>query len=142
MSDTSNLAGKTDSEVLAFILRMFSIFDGFIALGQEDLFWRIDGVYAPVTCFINCSDLFVWGCADLEPVTPENIDDLVRAIDDVRAADIVDQGPGADPHAFEGPALFVARVRKMRPQRPCFKDWEKRPAICALFNACGPERAC
>ena len=67
----------------------------------DDLFWRVDSEYAPITMMVSCSDVFAWGCADCETITDENIDDLEKAYID-------------DPD--NGAALFCARLRGMRPQ--------------------------
>ncbi len=88
-----------------------------------NLFWRSDHEYAPITMFVNCNDLFYWGCADAEEITEENIGLLEEAL-------VVDNTYGAD--------LFCARSRKMRPQQPCYKGYSEE--IKKLFDACGPER--
>jgi hypothetical protein len=83
------------------------------------LYWRVqDGA---VTFSVNCSDVFFWGCADAEDVTPENLPLLRLALE---------QGGGTD--------LFVARVRGMRPQGAVYKYIDQ--AEWPLFDACGPER--
>ena len=90
----------------------------------EDIFWRTDNEYAPITFIIHCSDVFNWGCSDSERVTPENIHILEQSLQE------------ADNY---GAALFCARVRKKRPMDRFF---ENIPSfnIRARFHACGPER--
>ena len=97
---------------------------------HRDLFWRCDSNYAPVTFFVNCNDIFWWGCADAEKISPETVGLLEDAVADTLRV------TGSSAYAGE---LFCARVRKMRPQG-CF--YEGMPeSIAALFDACGPERA-
>ena len=83
------------------------------------LFWNSD-----LEFFINCNDFFAWGCADAEPVqTPEDVGALERAFQD--AGD-------------DGPLLYCARRRGMRPQGAYYDHIEKEH--WPLFDACGPER--
>ena len=89
----------------------------------DDIWWRVDGEYAPLTIFVNCNDLFFWGCSDAEMITIDNIDVFEQAY-----KDSIDHGG----------LLFCCRVRGMRPQGAYYKyldDGEK-----PLFDACGPER--
>lgn len=112
----------------AFVLRVLAAFARADAHGS--LFWRTDGEYAPVSFFAVVNDVFVWASADVEPVTPDNIADLERAIDDAKAAD-----PWSD---INGVELFAARARKMRPQGASYSYYS--PALWPLFDAAGPER--
>jgi len=146
---------------LEFVSSVLSIGDGFNEYGNlwESIWWRTDGEYAPVTFFVNCNDLFHWATADAEKLTPENLPELRQAVADVRAARGVPTGhfPRLDRDATNeernkeaadwscwydaggmGADLFCARVRKMRPQRPCYERWP--PELHPLFDACGPER--
>lgn len=89
----------------------------------DDLWWRVDGEYAPITLFVNCNDLFWWGTADLEQVTEENIEILEQAYKDSE---------------YHGGVLFCCRARKMRPQGAYYKYLKAHEK--PLFDACGPER--
>jgi len=89
----------------------------------SDIFWRIDGEYAPITIFANCNDLFYWGCADAEEITEDNIDIFEQSYKDSED---------------NGVELFCCRVRKMRPQEPYYKYINENEHH--LFNECGPER--
>lgn len=113
---------------LEFLLRIFraTAFDN-----ADILFWRTDGEYAPVTIFVICNDTFGWGCADLEEITPDNIGELEKALEDVKAANSKSGYIHMD-------TLFVSRVRKMRPQNAVYPLDE--PEICKLLDECGPER--
>lgn len=116
----------------------------------ESIWWRTDGEYAPVTFFVNCNDLFYWACADLERLTPENLPLLLVALDDVRHAQGLPRGEwprnldikdGWDEWHAAGAwasSLFCARIRGMRPQRPCYRGMPDK--LKPLFDACGPER--
>lgn len=102
------------------LLRIFA-FDN-----TDDLWWRgRDGASTgPLEFFVNCNDVFAWGCADCEKI--ESDEDL----------DALDQAKADAPNDW--PLLFVARKRKTRPQGAVYKhfDIESIP----LFNACGPRR--
>jgi hypothetical protein len=73
--------------------------------------------------FVICNDVFYWGTADLEEVTPENFHILEQSLKD---------------DEFYGDILFCARVRKMRPQGAFYKSLDDNQK--KLFNECGPER--
>lgn len=97
----------------------------------DDLFWRCDKEYAPITIFVECNDLFFWACADCEEIeSDQEVEDLRQAFTDAEKA--YEHG-GA-----YAPLLWVARKRKMRPQDPYYKYFNE--ALHPLFNACGPER--
>lgn len=98
-------------------------------MGPGSLIWRCDDEYAPLTVWINCNDLFWWGTADNEPLTPETMPELREAIFDVRH--IMN-------NAWHSDELYCCRMRKMRPQGPCYKHIPKE--LWPLFDACGPER--
>ena len=113
---------NSESDLTLRVLRVFA-FDN-----TEQVWWRTDGEYAPVTFFVKCNDLFWWGCSDCEQITEQNIDLLERTAQDL----------GEDDAAIYLGELFAARSRGMRPQGACYKNWPER--IQVLFNACGPER--
>jgi len=119
-----------DSETLAFILRVFRIFDWSNGLSCEELWWRTDGEFAPVRFFVTCNDLFWWGTGDAEDITPENVAALEQAVADCRAAH--PNGRGS-----RGPELFCARIRGERPQGAAYP---KEKELWPLFDACGPAR--
>lgn len=103
-----------------FVMRVFraTAFDH-----CEDIWWRTDDEYAPLSIFVTCNDLFWWATADSELVTPDNIDVLEQAYRD------------SEDH---GGLLFCCRVRRMRPQGPYYKYFDENEK--QLFDACGPER--
>lgn len=97
----------------------------------SDIWWREwNEPGSELRFYANCSDIFVWGCSDLEEITPRNIDVLEQSIQDCRDA--------ADDHHW-GVLLFVARVRQMRPQGAVLKQITN-PQVLALFDAAGPKR--
>ena len=121
-----------DSADLDFIMRVFRV-TAFDNCG--DIWWRTDDKYAPLTIFVNCNDVFYWAMADCEEITPDNIDVFEQAYKDAAAAE-------NDEYPSHGNDLFAARVRKMRPQPPCYKYYREKGGdkLVALFDACGPER--
>lgn len=139
----------TLEEQLAFISDVLTYGDldnGTTAL-WEDIWWRTDDGYYPVTFLVNCNDLFWWGTADCEPLSPENLPVLKQALLDVREALGVSEEPSIDDKerweiwwnsSGYATSLFAARIRKMRPQRPCYKNFPTK--LHPLYDACGPAR--
>lgn len=94
------------------------------------VFWRVDmtpGRNREMTLFAECNDLFFWGTADAEPITVADVPLLRKALEDLRPLDA----------GYEIGHLFAARKRRLRPQRPCYKDFD--PPVAALFDACCTE---
>jgi hypothetical protein len=85
--------------------------------------------------YVLCNDMFWWGTADCEWITTEDIPDLQRAYDDLKAADLDDICMWC-----YAPELWISRKRGMRPQRPWW-DRERIPGPAKeLFLAAGPHR--
>lgn len=108
-------------------IELMKIFNGFFGPDTSELWWRTDGEYAPVTLLINCNDLFYWGMADCETITPEDIPDLKQAV-----ADITFEGEYHHAHL-----LWVCRKRQQRPQTAYYKHFNDHEKT--LFDACGTE---
>jgi hypothetical protein len=60
--------------------------------------------------FVNCSDLFAWGCADAESVTYDELETLYAWW---RKSPI-------------GSQIWCCLKRKMRPQPPVERDWKEK----------------
>lgn len=79
--------------------------------------------------FINCNDIFAWGCADAEAVSEADLPALTECVNDCKAVGCCED---------DAMLLFISRKREMRPQGAVYKH------LCtpsyALFNACGPHR--
>jgi hypothetical protein len=122
----------TDPEFILRVLRAVA------PENTDDLWWRCDGTYGPVTFFITCNDEFYPG-GDCEAVTPENIHILEAAYEDCRRiADIADTWAHT---------LFVARVRGQRPRQRVYPKTaagilteSAAKALSALLDACGDAR--
>ena len=148
-------------EQMAFVCKVMSMNDGFQdpwAGMFEHLDWRTDNEYAPITIWVRCNDLFYWACADSEELTPENLAELKKAVDDVALAlNAVD--PRSLPRGEEfnheewskaydlwkkvgvsASDLFCCRMRKMRPQTPYYDERYMPEVLKPLFDACGPSR--
>ncbi|GAA2108015.1 hypothetical protein [Streptomyces synnematoformans] len=120
-------------QTLAFVRRVLELFSLTHADCADTLFWRVDD--GEIHLFANVSDIFFWGAADLEEITPARLPDLERAYADCKAAG------GAE----YMPELYAARIRGERPQGAAYPG--RRPVgpeqhrdLIALFDACGPER--
>jgi len=99
------------------------------SIHREDIYWRCDGEFASITFFVNCNDLFYWGCADGEEITVESLPVLKQAFEDCEKA--VKWG------RLWAMQLYCCRMRKMRPQGCCYP---KQKELWPLVDACGPER--
>jgi hypothetical protein len=122
------LAKLTGPDLLAFILRLLR---ALAPNNCDNIHWRTDGEFAPVTFFLNTNDLFDWGSADSEEITPDNIEILESAMADCKTVD----PNGGDIYGY---MLFAARVNKMRPQNAAYP--KEHPEICKLLDEAGPER--
>lgn len=108
-----------------FLVEVLTIFAN--AESHDTLLWwaKPDGI----ELWANVSDVFDWGSADAEAITPERLPALRQALVDLTEA-----------HATGWIAeLYAARIRGMRPQGASYPTSR---AAQALFNACGPERTC
>jgi hypothetical protein len=76
------------------------------------------------TMYVDCSDVFFWGCADAEEITVEQIPELLECYKQ-------SQGLGG--------ILWCAKTRQFRPQTAVYEGWI-HPDEWPLFDACGPER--
>lgn len=131
-------SGTVPEPSLEFLLRLLRILDQIDC--RDELFWRTPASRFPgYTFFIDCSDLFSWGTSDLEEIHEGNIEVFEGAVADLKVV-----APNADRLA---PDLFCARMRKMRPQAPWYRQafWgmavDIEASITALFNDCGPSWA-
>ena len=125
----------TDQE--AYILGVLGLWQD-ADLIPDGLTWRVkDGA---VSFGANCSDVFYWGTADVEDITPEDLGLLDECLTDLMAVDA--------PYLL--PELFCARRRGMRPQTPFGRKYDRHtqqypedtmsPKVRALFDAAGPVR--
>lgn len=127
---------EAEVEQARFILRVMTAFAMFPNDNTDDLMWRVDEQYAPITFLVQCSDEFSWATADCEPLTPENIGAFEQCVEDVRTA-CAESGRSWPPIWYAG-HLFAARMRGMRPQGAAYPKDE--PRLWPLFDACGPTR--
>lgn len=121
-----------DTFDMSFVMRVLEIFAMFPYDTTEQLTWRCDDEYGPITFLVNCSDTFTYACADCEPLTPETLPVLESAIRDLEALDV----DIVYAMMFLG-MLYAARVRGVRPMGQAYPGNEQ---LWALFDACGPER--
>jgi hypothetical protein len=99
---------------------------------REYLLWSFEGSGGRLRLWANCSDVFAWGGADSEEITPTMLPLLGVAFADLKAIDRT--------HWLA--ELYAARVRGMRPQGAAYPRSDEKHAaqVAALFDACGPER--
>lgn len=74
----------------------------------EDIWWREDD-QGDLRVFVNISDVFAWGMADLEEITEENLQSLLDTYAEAEAVTGRHRATWAS-------GLFAARQRQMRPQ--------------------------
>ncbi|MFD5814377.1 hypothetical protein [Streptomyces sp. NPDC127038] len=128
--DTDDTTGQAETQDPAFVTRVLEIFSMSHADAYDDLLWRVDN--GTVHLNANVSDVFAWGGADCEPITPDTLPVLEQAYADLKAL-------GAEGFTAE---LYAARQRSQRPQGAAYPD-ARDPAwreVSALYDACGPER--
>lgn len=116
-----------DNDQFEFMLRVLELF---AFENTDELWWRCDAEYAPITFFVNCNDCYAWGSADAEPITPADLPLLEQTFKDVIALGYTD-GEGA-------PLLFVSRKRRLRPQGAMYKYITDD--LVPLHDECGPYR--
>lgn len=123
---------EATAKVLEFAEFMHAIFDIFGFDYCDQIFYRTDAEYAPLYVAVNVSDVFEWGTADGEEITPADIPALRQSKVDAREAG----------EEFYFGELYAARRRKRRPQGAFYNDRHTPipPQLAALFNECGPER--
>jgi len=93
----------------------------------DGVWWKAEG--DQLRLYAICSDVFAWGTADLEEITPERLPILDQALADLLAV--------SGDSGIWLPELYAARIRCMRPQGAAYPG---DPQVDALFDACGPER--
>lgn len=89
--------------------------------------WRVDlrpDMNRAVKVFARCSDWFAWASADAEEITKDDLPLLQQALGDLRKVDAT----------YYLAELFASRKRRMRPQKPRYKDMDA--SVAALFDAC------
>lgn len=102
--------------------------------GTDLLFWRLnEDDRNQLDVYVDVSDVFAWGCADVELITGDNIVRLEDAM-----AEVVDMV--GDPYLGMSDAaiLFAARERGTRSQAAMYKYIDK--LLHPLFGAAGPTR--
>lgn len=113
-----------DKEQHKYIVEVLRIFDE--ADLHDELSWRVEDGY--VTFFVICNDLFWWGTADAERITPEILPLLESTLKE-----------SEDTEWWEWASLvFVARARNMRPQGAYYESLP--PEARVIFDSCGPRR--
>lgn len=108
---------------------------------MNNFFWRIDGVYSPITFLANTSDLFYWAVADAEEFDVTDIELAEICIRDLKEAYLKDGRSELDADICswsECTNLWAARKNKQRPQKACMDTVYNSPAVAALFEECGP----
>lgn len=127
MAERESFTGSEPILSATQIVRVLHLFE-FDA--TDELWWRSDAD-GRLRLFAQCNDVFAWGCADCEEITPANLEILEQARADVAAAT-------NDSWPVQFGILFAARVRGMRPQGAVYPHLDKR--VWKLFDAAGPER--
>lgn len=113
-----------------FALRVLEIFSITHTDASGDLMWRVED--GEIFFYADVSDVFAWGGADVEPITPQMMHVLEGAYASLKAV-------GGEEFTAE---LYAARIRGMRPQGAAYPGEADHAfqAVSDLFDACGPER--
>jgi len=100
-------------------------------ISSEDIYVIAPNNGKQVRIFIMCSDVFDWGTADSDELTPDDIEPIKQACRDCEAAHPVFG------HIWGG-MLWASRKRCVRPQGAM---WSSIPTpLWPLFEAAAPER--
>lgn len=112
----------TDQAAYDFVLEVLTIFDRCDT--HSTFFWRVypDGL----RLLANCSDIFWWGSADCEEITPNDLPLLRSCAGDLKAID----------EEMWLAELYAARRRGDRPQGAVLQH--ASPELVDLFARCGP----
>lgn len=110
----------SEHEFLIEVLAIFAKADS-----HDTLLWTFRD--DTLELWANVSDIFDWGSADGEAITPDRLPVLRQALADLALLNAT--GWIAE--------LYAARLRGMRPQGAAYPTSH---AAQALFNACGPAR--
>lgn len=106
---------------------------------HESLTWYLDA--GKIYFGANCSDLFYWGTADVEPIESEADVELLRKCYNDLSDAKKQFSLGISP-SFLTPELYASRRRGMRPMKLWYKailsNWGE--SLYQLFDACGPDR--
>ncbi len=122
-----------------FIVEMLSLHSENLfpnVLGGIDMWFKTDT--GAVKFLLNCNDLFAWGTADAEEVEPCDFDNLKEAISDIKHLVEINNFQEEMLIGWLSSDLFACRKRKMRPQKPWYKNVPEK--FHNIFNECGPER--
>lgn len=110
---------------------------------RESLWWNVDKETNEIDFYFDCSDVFLWGCSDAEAIEPEDIEDIRKAMADLKAIREYNGCRLAD-------LLWISRKRKLRPQVAWYnsnfkvqgtdtEQDQRMLKIKELFDACGSE---
>lgn len=119
---------------LEFYRAVFSLLDDWSkCIDPEDIYVigpKAD-TYKRARIFVTCNDVFDWGTADSDELTPDEIEPLKKACSDCEAAHPIFG------HIW-GAMLWASRKRGARPQGAM---WSSIPTqLWPLFEAAAPER--
>lgn len=108
-------------------------------LAPGSVWWRTRGDTfgtGDLAVYVPCSDLFTWGCADVEEIAAHDVHTLLDTVEETRSV-LVSAGVSAWVEA-DALLLWVARKRGTRPQGAAYAVLH--PALWDLFDLAGPER--
>jgi hypothetical protein len=105
-------------------------------MAEEELYEDIQWTES-LKFYVNCSDVFFWGCADAEDLTEDNFQLFVDTYNECIEA-LKDSEKNEYAYLNWAPVLFCARSRKMRPQGAFYENMPEE--LIPLFNECGEER--
>lgn len=100
-----------ETEAIAELLLAETLFLG----GKGGPFFEVDGDQEVAAIYVNCNDLWMWACADAEPLPMSEIENLYKMW-------------VADPKW--GTWKWACKKRNLAPQRPIVKDMKKDGAWC------------
>lgn len=100
-------------------------------LDIDNLWWRTEG--DEVKVYVNCNDIFFWGCSDVEDIEVNDVELLKEVHEQLEAIKT-----GLSAYWIY---LYCSRKRKMQPMQPQGAVYKCIPKeMWNLINECGEER--
>lgn len=120
---------KTEWDILS-LNRLFSIISIY-DLPQDDLYLSPNEGHS-VNVYINCSDTFMWACADAEYIYPSDLDNIEQSVKDLKES--------AEYAEVYWDILWISRKRRQLPAESWFRREAKDPKVYQLFQAIKGEK--
>ena len=107
---TSKSTGEEHCDEAKALSQMLAEYGLLFVSGDAGPFFKTDGEdKVPAAIYVNCNDLWMWGCADAEPLPMDQIGTFYKAWKSVEW----------------GTTIWSCAQRNLQPQSPIRKDMKK-----------------